>query len=413
MSMYGLLSIIVTLAVLIAFINYHYIKQQPSIAIMSGSLILSLTLLLLNAFGLPLSATLITSIKTFDFQNFLMKGLLSFLLFAGALTIDISQLRRYKVEIGVLASLSTIFSTLAIGCVIYYLLPFFGIPLPFLYCLLFGALISPTDPIAVLAMCKSIKAPSSLTTTIAGESLFNDGVGIVLFVSILSLISQESTLSIASVSSLFAREALGGILYGFILAKIIKKLMQSVLEINLLILLTLAVTTGGYGLANLLDVSGPLAMVVAGIILGNQDKLVNENQVKLQTQLKHFWELIDEILNAILFLFLGFELLVIELSPQFILISLASIPVVLLVRFLTVATPIKLFSKRKNYPTHFIKIMTWGGLRGGLAVALALALPPSGHRPIILAMTYTVVIFSILIQGMTVKSLVAKSRSTI
>lgn len=409
MNIYALLSIIVTLAVSIAYINYRYIKMQSSIAIMAGSLVISLMFILLDKAGLAsFTHFAIEAIEKINFHEFLMNGLLSFLLFAGGLTINISELRQYKMEIAVLASLSTIASAFAIGFTMYYLLPYLGVDLPLLYCLLFGALISPTDPIAVLAMCKSIRAPRSLTTTIAGESLFNDGVGIVLFLSILSLISQQD-FSFIAISHLFFQEALGGLVYGFLLGKAIQALMLSVNEINMQILLTLAATTGGYAFANVLDISGPLAMVVAGIIVGNHVSSLAPDQLKLQAQLQHFWEMIDEILNAILFLLLGLELLTFELHLHQIFIGLVAVPMVLLIRLITVATPLKLFSQRRNYPTHFIKIMTWGGLRGGLAVALALSIPPSNFRNIILAMTYIVVIFSVLVQGVTIKPLVKKS----
>ncbi len=404
MDIYAIGSIILSLAVLITYINHHFIHLQSTIAIMCGSLFLSVILLILQHTGLANVATAVESlVRNIDFPNVLLKGMLSFLLFAGALTIDLRLLKSKKWEIGTLASISTIASTFIVGTLIYYLMPLLNIQLPYLYCLLFGALISPTDPIAVLATFKEVGAPKRLEICVAGEALFNDGVGIVIFITLYALAFQHTPITFSHITLLFFKQAFGGIAYGIILGWITNRLLHPIRDHGIAILLTLGVVTGGYSFALWLNISGPLAMVVTGILVGNQirshEKTVSPEVIMV------FWEVIDELLNAVLFLLIGFELLLVQVHGLQILAMICAIPIVLLVRLLTVAAPMQLIQFKRTQAPYTITILTWGGLRGGLAVALALSLPPSDYRTFILAMTYGVVAFSIIAQGLTIKPL--------
>ncbi len=412
MQLYNTFILIFAIAVGIAYINFRFIKLQTTIAIMSAALILSFVILVLGNLGFKeLEQHATQMLSAIDFNKLLLDGMLSFLLFAGALTVDLNYLSERKWEIAILATLSTIASAALIGLSVYYIFNLFlAHHLPLIYCLLFGALISPTDPIAVLATVKELKAPRELATTIAGESLFNDGVGIVIFLTLYRIAFTTAHPTWHSVSLLFIQEAFGGALYGIVLGYLAYWLIRPINNHTLEILITLVIVTGGYALALMLDISGPIAMVVAGIFIGNHGRRLFMSKDTCQ-RLDTFWELIDEILNVVLFLLIGLELLVIKLSYTHMLIGLAAIPLVLLVRFITVSIPINCFKIFRNYIPYFIMILTWGGLRGGLAVAMALAIPPSHSRDIILAMTYGVVVFSIVIQGTTAKSLVRRSNA--
>jgi CPA1 family monovalent cation:H+ antiporter len=410
MSPYHLIALLLTFAVLVAYINHRYVKMPSTIAIMFASLLISFFLIVMGWFGFhDTLQSLSTLLAPLNFHDLLINGMLSFLLFAGALTIDISHLRNQKWEIGILASLGTVGSALLVGYGMYWTLPLIGIHLSLLYCLLFGALISPTDPIAVLSIFKALKAPRDMTIFLEGESLFNDGVGIVIFLTIYTLAYQGGDFSISTITLLFLRQAIGGILYGALLGLIGYWLIEPVDDHRMQILVTLALVTGGYALAMYLDISGPLAMVVAGIFIGNQSR---EFYMSPHTRenLDNFWEVMDEILNAVLFLLIGFELLQLNINLKELIAMGLAIVLVLLVRFICVAVPIHFFRFKRQYFPGMVRILTWGGLRGGLAVALALALPAvDTQRGVVLAMTYGVVVFAILIQGMTIKPMIKKS----
>ena len=410
MILFTILSYIFTLAVMLSYLNARFVKMQTTTAVMTGSLILSLLLLLIGRLHfLDLVHPLSHLLRQIDFHALLLDGMLSFLLFAGALTIDINQLRRFKWEIGVLASIATLASALIIGFGSFYLLSWLNFSIPLVYCLLFGALISPTDPIAVLAMFKELKAPDGLDTCVAGESLFNDGVGIVIFLSLYEVAFSGNPITFSAVSSLFLHEAVGGILYGLGLGLLAYWLIKPIDNHKIEILTTLAVATGGYALAQAMNISGPLAMVVAGIFIGNNGHNFNMSK-RTRENLDNFWELIDEILNVILFVLIGLELLVINLNTKTLLAGLLGIGLVLGTRFLTVGIPISLFKLKKRYKPYTIRILVWGGLRGGLAVALALALPSGPERDVILTLTYAVVVFTIIVQGLTIKPLILLSQ---
>lgn len=409
-SLYNIASIILTVAVMATYVNHRYIKLQTTIAIMASSLVISLVLIIIGQFGtFDIEHQISATLRAIDFHSLLMNGMLSLLLFAGALHIEINQMSKHKWEIGILSTVSTIASAFLIGILCYYMLHWLGIDLNFIGCLLFGALISPTDPIAVLSTFKQLNAPKELNTMVAGESLFNDGVGIVIFLSIYQLaFSSTAHVSWQSVSLLFLQQAVGGILYGALLGLTGYKLIKPIDNHKVEILITIAMATGGYSLAQALDISGPLAMVVAGIFIGNKGRNFNMSK-KSRDSLDTFWELVDEILNAVLFLMIGFELLLIQTDAHEFTAAILAVPLVLFVRTVTVAAPMSAFKRFKTYRPYTTRILIWGGLRGGLAVALALALPMGPHRSLILAMTYSVVLFSILVQGMTIKSLVRKT----
>ena len=408
MKVYYLLSIALSFCAILGYFNARYMKLPTTIAIMTGSLLLSLLIILIGKHGFSrFEYKIVQSVASLNFYSLLMQGMLSFLLFAGALTVNVNHLKKCKWEVITLATFSTVASTLIIAALCYWLLP---VQIPFIYCLLFGALISPTDPIAVLAIFKEVKVHPRLNITVAGESLFNDGVGIVLFLTIYQVAFMKVSPTLLSITNLFIRESLGGILFGVILGLVGYHMINSVKNTKVEILITLAMATGGYALANAMGLSGPLAMVASGIFIGNKGRDFSINK-KARINLDNFWEMIDEVLNAMLFFLMGIELVLISHSYTSIFVGFISILLVLLARFITVATPIALFKRRKKYPPHFIKIIVWGGLRGGLAVALALSLPESSYRSLVLTMTYSVVIFSVIFQGLTMKSLVKASNN--
>lgn len=412
MNFYILTSIIITLAALIGYINHRTLKLQSTIAIMLGSLFISLILLVTqHIWHTQLAEQTKNLLIQTDFRHLLLNGMLSFLLFAGALTIDINSLKQQKWVIGILSSVSTIASTLLLGTLVYYLLPLANIHLPYLYCLLFGALISPTDPIAVLATFKRLNAPKDLEICVAGESLFNDGVAIVIFLTLYQLAFKGVPITFIKVSELFLQQAIGGIIYGVLLGIVAHRLMKRINDERILVLITLAVVTGGYNLALALQISGPLAMVVAGIFIGNKRKRIAPNPQGRDT-VDVFWQVVDEMLNAILFLLIGFELLTISVTGWQLVAVIAVIPLALLVRLFTVAIPMKLIQLKHHNSPYAISILTWGGLRGGLAVALALSLPHSYYKDFIMAMTYGIVAFAIIVQGITIKPLVKLAKAS-
>lgn len=409
MDIFDIAAAVITIAALFSFLNYRYIKLPPTIGVMLISLALSLVLIILGAAGIGVvreqAETLVGGI---DFSRALLHGMLSFLLFAGSLHVNINDLLEKKWEIGTFATLGVLLSTVIVGGVSYGLSLWLGLGLPFIYCLLFGALISPTDPMAVLSILKRYNAPKSLETKITGESLFNDGMGVVVFISILAIAaSGDNEVHPGEVGILFAEEVFGGAALGLALGWGAYMMIKSVDNYQVEVLLTLALVTGGYALATAMHVSGPIAIVFAGLLIGNQGRkfaMSEETRKNLDT----FWELIDEVLNAVLFVLIGFEILLVTFSRSFLVAGLLSIPVVLLARLTVVGIPVWLFKfLRRTFSPNAVKILTWGGLRGGISVALALSLPAGPEREVILTMTYSVVVFSILVQGLTVKYLIA------
>ncbi len=410
MQLLGLASLLITITALFSYINTRWVKLPTTIGVMLIALVFSLGLIGIDYAGWIPTADMAKSVLSkVDFNVTLLNGMLSFLLFAGALHINLEDLAKQKWVILTLATVGVLTSTLLVGGFSYFVFRMLGIELPLIYYFLFGALISPTDPIAVLSTLKSVGAPKALETKIAGESLFNDGVGVVVFLVLLGIAVNPEQASFQSVAVLFAEEAIGGILFGMALGAIGFFMLRSVDNYQTEILISLAIVMGGYYLATQIHVSGPIAMVVAGLFLGNHGRHLAMS-AKTREHLDTFWELIDEILNAILFVLIGLELLVLQFTPNWLIAGLVSIVVVLLCRSIAVGLPISLFRFKRSFNVHTIRIMVWGGLRGGISVALALSLPEGEARNVILAITYVIVVFSIIVQGLTIKPLIRKAK---
>ncbi len=402
MSAFDIFAILITLTAIFGYLNERFIKLPTPIGVTLVALLFSLGLLLFNNEAVNLWGT--DFLESLNFNELVMQGMLSFLLFAGSLHVDLNDLRKQKWIILILASLGVIISTFIVGSLIYLILPLLGLHLPYLYALLFGALISPTDPIAVLALLRKIGVRKNIETLFTGESLFNDGVGIVVFTVILGLLGTDAhgaSIGFGSTITLFAQEALGGLLFGLVIGLIAYYMLRDVEDYTIEVLITLALVAGGYALALTLHTSGPLAMVVAGLFIGNRGRDFAMSE-KIRERLDTFWEMLDEILNAVLFVLIGLELLAITYSVPYILATLIAIPVVLVARFICVGLPITIFRRIKNFPPYTVRVMVWGGLRGGISIALALSLMHGTERDIILTMTYGVVVFAILVQGLTV-----------
>jgi len=388
---------------LLAYLNHRFVGMPTAIGVMAAALALSLALIGLDDMGLAYGARRYEEslLRSIDFSSFLMQGMLSLLLFAGALHVDLSDLKDYRWPVGALAVLGTTLSTLVVGYAMWWALPLVGLQLPLIHCLLFGALISPTDPIAVMGILKLARAPKELELVIAGESLFNDGVGVVIFSLMLGMLASGLAPTAGQVSQLLLREAGGGLLFGLGLGYVTFHFLRSVDNYQVEVLLTLAAVTGGYALANKLHVSGPLAMVVAGLMIGKDGRALAMSDTT-RRYVDMFWELLDEILNAVLFVLIGMEVLLVAFSLNELAASFVAVLVTLLARALTVGLPVAALPGAFNLPNGSWKVLTWGGLRGGISVALALSLPAGPERNAVVALTYAVVVFSILVQGLSI-----------
>lgn len=399
------LTILICLAALFSYVNHRLLKLPITIGLMAVALVFSLVLLVLGKLGFGIEAEAQRFIGAIDFNEALMHGMLGFLLFAGALHVKLDELLDLKWVIGTLAVVGTILSSLITGLLGYWLFDLVGLPLPFLYCLLFGALISPTDPIAVMGVLRQARLPKALEMKIVGESLFNDGVGVVIFLVVLNLLPKASV-SVTDILALFAEEALGGAALGLALGYVAYRMLRSVDNYQVEILITLALVMGSFALADLLHTSGPIAVVVAGLLIGNHGRQWAMSE-KTREHLDSFWELLDELLNAVLFVLIGLEVLVLSLQQPYLMAGLVAIPIVLAARWLSVFVQVKAFSFVRDFTDRTITILTWGGLRGGISVALALSLPVGPMRDAVVTITYAVVVFSILVQGLTINRVLA------
>lgn len=390
-----------------SYINHRFLKFPTSIGLMAISLVFSLILLALGEMkwipGLEDSAREL--LQSIDFNQLVLHGILGALLFAGSLHINLEDLAKEKWIITLLATVGVTLSTLIVGGLMYFILSALGIGIPLIYCMLFGALISPTDPIAVLAILKTAGAPKRLETKIAGESLFNDGVAVVIFIVILGVATGEHDPTFLSITWLFLKEAVGGALFGLAAGYGAYRLLRTVDNYQVEVLITLALVMASYAAAEAMHISAPIAAVAAGLLIGNHGRTLAMSDKTIE-HVDMFWELIDEILNGMLFVLLGFELLILTFESSNFTAGLIAIPAVLLARFIGVSLPILLLKFKREFSPNAIKVLTWGGLRGGISVALALSLPASPQRDLILMMTYVVVVFSILVQGLTVGKLV-------
>ena len=408
--MLDIAAICLVVTALLAYLNYRFVGLPTSIGVMVTALGFSLLLVGLDAFDLVhgLRNYEESFLRSIDFSNVLMQGMLSLLLFAGALHVDLSELRAYRWQIGLLAVVGTVLSTLVVGVAMWWVLPWVGLPIPLIYCLLFGALISPTDPIAVMGILKSAGAPKNLELVISGESLFNDGVGVVIFSLLLGTLASGEAPTFAHGAELLAHEAGGGLLFGLVLGYTTFRLLRSIDNYQVEVLITLAAVMGGYALASRLHVSGPLAMVVAGLMIGNHGRaLAMSDTTRHHVDL--FWELLDEILNAVLFVLIGLEVILLQFNAGIAAAAVAAIIVTLLARTLTVGFPVAALHSRFGLPQGAAQVLTWGGLRGGISVALALSLPAGPEREILVSLTYCVVVWSILAQGLTIAGVVRRT----
>ena len=390
-----------------SYLNHRFLKFPTSIGLMAIALVFSMVLIGLGKLqwlpGLEDSAREL--LESIDFNQLVLHGILGALLFAGALHINLEDLAKQKWIITLLATVGVVLSTTIVSGLMYFVLGWLDIGIPFIYCLLFGALISPTDPIAVLAILKTARAPKELETKIAGESLFNDGVAVVIFIVILEIASGQHEPSAFSIGLLFLKEAVGGALFGLAAGYGAYRLMRTVDNYQVEVLITLALVFAGYAAAEALHISAPIAAVAAGLLIGNHGRTLAMSEKTIE-HVDMFWELVDEILNGVLFVLLGFELLILTFELSSFKAGLIAIPVVLLARFIGVSLPIWLRKFKREFSPNAIKVLTWGGLRGGISVALALSIPASPERELILMMTYLVVVFSILVQGMTIGKLI-------
>jgi len=408
MSIFQILALLITLTALFSYLNHHYFRLPRTIGVMLVSLLFSAGLMILGKMGWAIEMEAKTMLNRFDFDQVLLQGMLCFMLFAGALHIDLGELSLQKGAIAVFSTAGVILSTFMVGGGLYYFFPLVGLGLPLSFCFLFGALISPTDPIAVIGILKSAAVPKSLEIKVAGESLFNDGIGVVVYLAVLEFIRNSGEFSWARLGELLLVEAVGGGLLGLFLGWIAYVMLKRTDQYQVEILITLALAMGGYSLAGALHMSGPIAIVVAGLLIGNHGRAFAMSD-KTREHLDDFWELIDEILNAVLFVLIGLEVLVLSLTTQFMVAGAVSIPLVLLARWVSVLIPVVLMHPWREFTPGTISIMTWGGLRGGISVALALSLPGTVQgRDLILTITYMVVIWSILVQGTTVSYLVSR-----
>lgn len=409
MSIFQLSAVILSITALFSYINFRFIRLPTTIGVMLIALLASMSLLAAAHFGyggeLQLHAKHL--LDQLDFDQTLMQGMLSFMLFAGALHLNINDLAEQKGVIAALAIFGVVISTFVVGTLVYFGLGALGLPIGYPMCLLFGALISPTDPIAVLAILKTAHVPKSVEIRIAGESLFNDGVGVVMFIALAEIAVAHQQVTASHVAKMFVIEAGGGAVFGFIAGWVAYRLLRTVDNYQVEVLLTLALVSGGYALASALHLSGPIAIVVAGLFIGNHGRSFAMS-ARTRDHLDKFWELIDEILNAVLFVLVGFELLALSFSRPLVLAGLLAVPVVLLARWISVAVPILGMRHRYEFKRGELSLLTWGGLRGGISIALALSIPQSPERNVVLAITYIVVVFSILVQGLTIQQVVAR-----
>jgi CPA1 family monovalent cation:H+ antiporter len=408
MHIFIFFSILITLAAVFAYINVRFFKLPLGILFITMGAIISLALMTAGHLFPSFTQLIKQKLSSIDFSEFLLGIVLSFLLFAGSLRLNLTQIKASAKSITVFATVGVLISTFLIGTLAFYLLHLFKLDVPYINCLLFGALISPTDPVAVLSILKEAKIPDSIKIKIEGESLFNDGIGIVAFVTIMQVAGNGiENLNFSSVLFLFLREAVGGIIAGFIIGYIGYRLVRSIDHFQTEILITLAMVMGGYSLCHFLHVSGPLAMVVAGLITGNKS-LEEAMSDTTRDYTEKFWEITDEILNAILFILIGLQLVIISFQFNLLIIGLIMAILLILVRYISLWLPAFSFFFKKDLKDKTLEIMTWGGLRGGISIALALSLPQSMYKEFFVPVTFVIVLFSIIVQGFTMKWFVKK-----
>lgn len=408
MSIFTVITILTVLSAAFAFINTKFLKLPFTIGLMIIAICFTLVITIAGNFNPFILEEANLIIDSIDFETALLDIMLSFLLFAGALHTKIDGLKKQRMPIALFATMGVLVSTFIVGTLMYYIVQALGHQIDYIYCLLFGALISPTDPIAVLGILKDANAPKKLETKIVGESLFNDGVGVVIFLVIFKIAQQGvGAIEPSEVGLLFFEEVVGGIALGLLAGWLVFQLMRVIDHYETEVMITLALVMGLSSLAHLIHVSGPLAVVVAGIFIGNKSPKIAWSETT-QNYVDKFWELLDVLLNAILFVLIGLELLIITINGEYITFGLIAIPVTLIARYLALAGPVMLFKKKLDFIPKTNLIMTWGGIRGGISIALALSLEPNMERELFLTVTYIIVVFSIIGQGLTLGPLVRR-----
>jgi len=409
MDLFTIITILIVLAAIFGYINVRYLKLPGTIGLMVIAIIFTTMIIISGYFSDTLYAFEHSLVEQIDFHDVLMDVMLSFLLFAGALHTNFDQLKVQRYPILIFATFGVVVSTFLVGTMVFYLMQFLGYPVAYLYCLLFGALISPTDPIAVLGILKNANVPKKLETKIVGESLFNDGIGVVVFLTLMNIAKSETgEIHVSEIAFLFVKEVFGGIAMGFALGYIAYWLMKTIDDYAAEIMITLALVTGGYLLANTLHLSGPLTVVVAGLIVGHDTVRAATMSEITEQYVDKFWQLVDEFLNAILFVLIGLEIMILTFNLNFLIAGILCIPIILLARFSSLAFPIGYFKEKLDFVPYTNIIMTWGGLRGGISIALALSLTATMERDLFVTITYMVVVFSIIVQGLTVGKLVKR-----
>lgn len=407
MDLYFTFSILIVLSALFSYLNSRYLKLPPAIGIMLLAIITSITLLGIGKTYPDFSTYFSTLVSSIDFPSVLMGAMLNFLLFAGAIHISMQDLEKQRLPILILSTLGVIVSTFLVGSLMYALLLQLGLNVPYIQCLVFGALISPTDPLAVIAILKKAKIRKHIEVKIAGESLFNDGVSVLLFAILLQLAQgSEVDITFRNVAGLFVQEMIGGLVIGLLLGYIGSQAIKRINDYQVTVLITVAIVMGGYMVTRFLHISGPLTMAAAGLVIGNYGKKTAMS-VTDKDYLDKFWEMIDEILNAMLFLIIGLELLLIPNIQQDWIIGLVSILIVLLSRYLSIWLPMWVIPNIGRFDAKTMAVLVWGGLRGGVSIALALSIDPHLNQNVFLSATYYVVVFSIVVQGLSIGKLIS------
>lgn len=413
MDYFLIASILVLLSAVFGYINVRFLKLPNSIGLMLITIVFTLAIFAISYFDDTLLNAEKYIITQIDFKTLLLDVMLGFLLFAGALHTNFEQLKVQRWPIFVFSTLGVVVSTFLVATFMYLVLGFIQIEVEYIYCLVFGALISPTDPIAVLGILKKAGVPKILETKIVGESLFNDGVGVILFLTLFQMASLSgASMEFSHVAILLAKEIFGGILLGLLLGWLAYRFMKKIDDYQIEVIITLAVVMIGTVIAQKFHFSAPLAMVTSGLLIGTDR--VREGAMSVETELyvDKFWELLDILLNTILFVLIGMEMLVLAYDGSYLLAGVLAIPIILMSRFLSLLLPITFFKKKLDFVPNTTLVMTWGGLRGGISIALALSLTDTMHRELFLFITYVVVVFSILGQGLTVETLVKKLYKT-
>jgi CPA1 family monovalent cation:H+ antiporter len=407
MTFFQICTILITLTALFSFINFKLLRLPTTIGITLVSVLGSLALVFVGRANSRIHAEAIRLVSSINFHEVVLHAMLAFLLFAGSIHLDLSDLRRQRGIISVLSIGGTLVATFLVAGLCWLGFRALHVAIPPIDCLLFGALISPTDPIAVLGIVKKVGASNALQTQLAGESLFNDGIGVVTFLTIAEIAVAGHMPSASGLAWLLAREVAGGVVIGLACGILVYQLIKRVENYQVEVLLTLALAMGVFSLADVLHMSAPIAVVVAGLFFGNHGRSFGMSDVSRE-HLDMFWELIDDILNAVLFLMIGLQLLAMPFEGAYFKAGIAAIVIVLLSRYLSVAGSVRALQPWSNFERGTIAILTWGGLRGGLSIAMALSLPHSPHRDLLVFITYMVVVFSILGQGLTLAPLIRR-----